>query len=42
MIDPFTGWFEITQYNDQKSDDDRKLSRNGVANQVSMANIYHV
>ena len=38
-IDPVTGWFEITQYNEKKSDNGHKFSRNDVANKAPPANI---
>ena len=41
MIDPITGWFEITQYN-EKNDDNPELSRNDVSNQVYLSNRNHI
>ena len=37
MIDPVTGWFEVTQYSDKKAMVISKLGRNYVAGPVSMA-----
>ena len=37
MIDPVTGWFEVTQYSDKKAMVISKLGRNYVAGPVYMA-----
>ena len=42
MIDPVTGWFEVTQYSDKKEMSIRKLGKNYVAGPVSMASRNHV
>ena len=40
MVDPITGWFEITKSN--FLNDNSELIRNNMANQVSQANLNHV
>ena len=42
MIDPVTGWFEVTQYSDKKAMVISKLGRNYVAGPVSMASRDHL
>ena len=42
MIDPVTGWFEVTQYTNKKAIMICELGRNYVAGTVSMASRDHV
>ena len=42
MIEPVTGWFEVTQYNDKNAMTIRKLGRNYMAGPIPMASRNHV